>query len=505
VDFAGSLYISSGAVIRKVTTDGIIDTIAGQGSAGYSGDGGPALSALLDKPEGMAVDALGAVYIADAGANAVRALRVTSSAAMLSISKSHTGNFTQGQANATYTVTVSNSLSGGPTTGTVTVTDTLPAGLTLVSMAGTGWSCSSNTCSRSDVLNGASYPAIAVTVNVASNAASQATNQVSVSGGGSAGASAADTTDITAGQLPAAVTIFSPGEGAAGVPLTTSLTWGAATGATSYDVYFGTSTTPPYVTNTFGTSYSPVMNPGTTYYWTIAARNGFGATASAVWSLTTGSTATTGYRFVPVAPCRVMDTRNATGMFGGPTIAGGATRSVPIPQSACNIPGNAQAYSLNVTVVPPGPLTYLSIWPTGQSQPVVSTLNSFDGRIVANAAIVSAGTNGAISLYASNTTDAIIDINGYFAPASGAPSGPASLSFYTTTPCRVVDTRGANGPFGGPFLSGGFIRSFAIPSSACVIPGTAQAYSLNITVIPHTSLGYLSTWPALRERSRCTR
>lgn len=108
-------------------------------------------------------------------------------------------------------------------------------------------------------------------------------------------------------------------------------------------------------------------------------------------------------------------TRGATGAFGGPSMAGGATRSVPVPLSTCNIPATAQAYSLNITVVPPASLTYLSIWPTGQAQPVVSTLNSLDGRIVANAAIVPAGTAGAVSLFVSNATDVILDTNAYFA------------------------------------------------------------------------------------------
>ena len=92
------------------------------------------------------------------------------------------------------------------------------------------------------------------------------------------------------------------------------------------------------------------------------------------------------------------------------------TRNFPIPTSACAIPGAAQAYSLNMTVVPPGPLAYLTTWPAGQFQPTVSTLNSFNGTVVANAAIVPAGTSGSVSVFVSNTTDLIIDVNGYFAP-----------------------------------------------------------------------------------------
>ncbi len=115
----------------------------------------------------------------------------------LSISKTHSGNFTQGQQNATYTVTVSNNNGAATTSGTVTVTETIPSGLTLVAMAGTGWSCPSNTCTRSDALaGGASYPAITVTVNVSGNATSPKVNQVSVSGGGSGPANASDSTVI---------------------------------------------------------------------------------------------------------------------------------------------------------------------------------------------------------------------------------------------------------------------------------------------------------------------
>jgi hypothetical protein len=102
--------------------------------------------------------------------------------------------------------------------------------------------------------------------------------------------------------------------------------------------------------------------------------------------------------------------------FGGPEMAGQSTRSFPIPASGCNIPSTAAAYSMNVTVVPDGMLSYLSAWPTGSPQPLVSTLNSFDGAVVANAAIVPAGTNGAIDIYVTNPTHVILDINGYFAP-----------------------------------------------------------------------------------------
>src|SRR5260370_23564973 len=109
----------------------------------------------------------------------------SSSSPVVMITKTHTGSFAQNQRQATYTVTVSNSAVAGPTSGMVTVTETVPSGLILVSMAGTGWNCAANSCTRSDVLGrGGRHPAITVTVNVAAHASSPQVNHVAVSAGG---------------------------------------------------------------------------------------------------------------------------------------------------------------------------------------------------------------------------------------------------------------------------------------------------------------------------------
>ena len=111
---------------------------------------------------------------------------------MLRITGTHVGSFSVGQNGATYTVTVSDSAFAPATSGMVAVSDTIPTGLTLVSMARTNWNCSANTCTSTNVLNpGASYPPITVTVNVAANAAPTVINQVSVSGGGASGSAVA--------------------------------------------------------------------------------------------------------------------------------------------------------------------------------------------------------------------------------------------------------------------------------------------------------------------------
>ena len=74
VDSAGNLYISDTGNdrVRKVTPDGIISTIAGNGREAFSGDGGPATAAALNQPAGLRLDAQGNLYIADSGNNRIR-------------------------------------------------------------------------------------------------------------------------------------------------------------------------------------------------------------------------------------------------------------------------------------------------------------------------------------------------------------------------------------------------------------------------------------------------
>ncbi len=204
------------------------------------------------------------------------------------------------------------------------------------------------------------------------------------------------------------------------------------------------------------------------------------------------------YQFVTVTPCRLVDTRPDHG--GSGPIQGGTFQTFPIPQEGgCNIPATAAAYSLNVSVVPQGGLGYLTMWPAGVTlRPLVSTLNSLDGRIKASAAIVPAGTNGAVNIYVTNTTNVILDINGYFAAVSDS-----TLAFYPLTPCRVADTRHSTYPpgLGPPYLPGNQQRDFPIlNATSCNIPSSATAYSLNVSVVPHGPLGYMTVWPTGENR-----
>ncbi len=493
LDVFGNVYVADTDfnTIDILAPNGTVTSVVGNGNQGYTGDGGPATSAEFSIPDGIAVNAYGDVYVADSGNRVVRLLTPVATQPVLTVAVT-VPVATVGQ-QAWYTVTVSNAPGAGPTNGTVTVAATFPAGLTLVSMSGNGWNCSGSACTRSDVLQGgSSYQTITVAMNVVSGGPSQVESTVTVTGGGSSPSSASDWVRIM-GTLPAPLPTYPAPNGVSGISLTPTFTWAASAGATGYEVLFGVQGAMPTLAFTAAPSFSPgTLNPGTTYNWQVMAWSASGWGASSPWSFkTSGTPVGGGLRFVPVTPCRVVDTRNAAGAFGGPTMTAGSSRSFPVPQSACNIPATAQAYSLNVTVVPEGPLGYLTLWPTAKAQPNASTLNSPSGAVLANAAIVPAGTGGAVSVYVTDSTDVILDINGYFDTSTGT----TSYAFYPATPCRVTDTRGATGEFGGPTMQSGLSRDFPIPLSSCDIPPTARAYSLNATVVPEGPLGYLSTWP----------
>jgi hypothetical protein len=209
------------------------------------------------------------------GATGGWCLNVTENLPVLAISKSHTGNFTQGDTSDTYTIQVTNN-GPGPTGGTVTVTEVPPAsGLNITGMSGNNWSCSGATCTRSDALNASSsYDPITVTVNVASNAPGSVTNQATVSGGGSAGTQTANDPTTINSHSPG---IYSPVSGSTLVGNSATFEWGAFPGATGYWVDIGSTQggNNYYSSGNLGlvysTSTSNLPTNGSTIYVTLYA------------------------------------------------------------------------------------------------------------------------------------------------------------------------------------------------------------------------------------------
>jgi hypothetical protein len=194
-------YNGSGAANQKIKfyVDGVLQgstvAFAGQDAGGapentslparigiYS-DGSGAFRGKIDEVEifsrELSQSEIQSIFNADAGGKCKPSdLRVT---------KTHTGDFEQGGTHS-YVVTAIND-GPAPTSGTTTMTDTLPAGLTPTGATGTGWLCNvmapTVTCTSTDAIPaGGSFPPITLTVSVALNSPLSLTNTATVSGGG---------------------------------------------------------------------------------------------------------------------------------------------------------------------------------------------------------------------------------------------------------------------------------------------------------------------------------
>jgi len=115
-------------------------------------------------------------------------------------------------------------------------------------------------------------------------------------------------------------------------------------------------------------------------------------------------------------PCRVIDTRNAIGPYGGPALAANADRSFVLANQ-CGIPPTATAVSVNVTITQPTAQGDLRLFPGGAPLPLVSTLNWRPGQTRANNATVLLGSSGDVVAHVDQTSGKvhlIVDVNGYF-------------------------------------------------------------------------------------------
>lgn len=122
-------------------------------------------------------------------------------------------------------------------------------------------------------------------------------------------------------------------------------------------------------------------------------------------------------RFHALTPCRVLDTRQAAGPLGGPSLAAGARRLLPL-NGTCGIPPGARALSANLTVVAGGAAGSLVLWAGDGDLPGTSSLSFGAGRARANNAVVELARDGTRTLRVKNTApapvDVILDVNGYF-------------------------------------------------------------------------------------------
>ncbi|MGW1176706.1 PKD domain-containing protein [Kitasatospora sp. NPDC002543] len=176
-----------------------------------------------------------------------------------------------------------------------------------------------------------------------------------------------------------------------------------------------------------------------------------------------------GHLFTPLAPSRLVDTRES-GKLGS-----GETRAVKVA-GVGGVPADATSVVMNLTSTDTTADSHLKVYPGGGTKPVSSNLNPEPGKDKSNQVIVPVGPDGTVNVYNHNgSTHVILDVFGYY-----APNGQAK--FTPTVPVRLADTR--TGAFAKPG-----------PDSTTVvggIPAGARAAVLNVTSTNTTGDSYLT-------------
>lgn len=197
--------------------------------------------------------------------------------------------------------------------------------------------------------------------------------------------------------------------------------------------------------------------------------------------------------FHPLTPSRILDSRGTNGGWNAPLPAG-ETRSLQVTgRPPSNIPANASAVVMNVTVTGSTAGSFLKVWPSGTVSPNVSNLNFGPGQTIPNLVTVRLGAGGKVDV-ANNTGSAhvIADVVGYFDNGSGPGD-----RFNGIDPTRLLDSRGANGGWNGTPLVAGTPRNLQVrqPQRANGVPSTATAIIANVTVVGATQESFVRAWP----------
>jgi hypothetical protein len=217
------------------------------------------------------------------------------------------------------------------------------------------------------------------------------------------------------------------------------------------------------------------------FYRQALAFNGYATDAATLGARRQGLT---------IPPARVLDTRNSS--QGDLSAAVGRRQTVSTRVAGRGgVPTNARAVALNITAVSPTQAGFVTVWPSGQQRPAVSSVNFPAGREVGNFVIAELGADGKLDIYNHNgRTDVVFDVVGYF---------PAGTEYMPRPPARVLDTR--NSSQGD--LSAAVGRRQTVSTRVAGrggVPADARAVALNITAVSPTQAGFVTVWPSGQQR-----
>ncbi len=192
--------------------------------------------------------------------------------------------------------------------------------------------------------------------------------------------------------------------------------------------------------------------------------------------------------FVSVPPSRLADTRPEEGV-GGYTRIDANTIRVQIAGRE-GVPGNARAAVLNITAVNTTTAGFITVFPAGATRPEASNINIERAQqIIPNLVTVRLGTGdaaGAVDVFTQSPCDLIVDVNGAYAPVADAVSAGRFVGLATAY--RVLDTRDT----GAKVALGATVRV----GIGQVVPATASAVVVNLTVTESNGAGFWAAYPA---------
>jgi hypothetical protein len=291
---------------------------------------------------------------------------------------------------------------------------------------------------------------------------------------------------------PAQPVLTSPSNAATSVAVPVTLSWNEAANATSYDVYLGTNSSPPLVTNVSATSYNAESLAGsTTYYWRIISKNASGSAASALYTFTTAAGAAGANVITFAQP-------GDTPIGGGPvTLTATASSELPVSFSS-NSTSVCTVVSASVTLLSVGTCSITANQDgNGSFQPAEAVTRTF--RVTLNPNVITfpqppdtALTGGPVTMTATSTSGIAIT---YTSNSTGVcTASGAGVALLAAGTCSIKASQGASGNFAAAadvtrtfqVLKGAQTITFAQPPDTGLTAGTvtltATASPSNLTV-----------------------
>ncbi len=199
--------------------------------------------------------------------------------------------------------------------------------------------------------------------------------------------------------------------------------------------------------------------------------------------------------FSALPPTRILDTRESGGPIGPDSV-----RTVRVA-GVKNVPLNAGALVMNVTVDQPTASGFVTVYPTGQPTPVASNLNFVGGQTIANLVTAKIGDGGSVNIYNfAGQTHVLFDVVGWFPSTDGSSASELGTGaaqggeFVPLAPARVLDTRVGVGANRAPLGPGGHL-DLQVTGAGPVPSSGVAAVVMNLTGTNTTAASYLTAWP----------